>query len=119
MESIKSAAVFVGESGLGPWRGVGKEILFIVKSGQIRQPSGVRLRRLIPVGTLLDALLFAGIQFLSHEVMLVSGRMILKHPKGGAPQFFIKRLCLKTEGVKECIGASALDSLQYLSPQRS
>jgi len=55
MESIKSAAVFVGESGLGPWRGVGKEILFIVKSGQIRQPSDVRLRRLIPVGTLLDA----------------------------------------------------------------
>jgi hypothetical protein len=32
IESIKSAAVFVGESGLGPWCGVGKEIFFIVKS---------------------------------------------------------------------------------------
>ena len=42
---------------------------------------------------------FGRIQFLSHEVMLVSDRMILKRPKDAVPQFFIKRFCLKTEGV--------------------
>ena len=56
---------------------------------------------------------FGRIQFLSHEVMLVSDRMILKRPKDAVPQFFIKRFCLKTEGVEECIGAAALNRIEF------
>ena len=52
-----------------------------------------------------------GIQVLRHEVMLVSGRMILQRPKYTVPQFFVEGSRLKTEGVEECIGTAALDRI--------
>jgi hypothetical protein len=45
--------------------------------------------------------------------MLVSGRMIFKRPKDAIPELFVKWSCLKTEGVKECIGAAALDRIEF------
>ena len=55
----------------------------------------------------------AGIQLLSHEVMLVPGGMILKHPKDAISEFFVEGSRLKTEGVKESIGASALNRIKF------
>jgi hypothetical protein len=41
--------------------------------------------------------------------MLVPDRMIFKRPKDAVPELFVEWLRLKTEGVEECIGATALD----------
>jgi hypothetical protein len=65
---------------------------------------------------------FGGTQFLRHEIMLVPDRMIFKGTKYAVPDLFIKRFCLKTEGVEECIGATAFDrihALARLSPRIS
>jgi hypothetical protein len=56
---------------------------------------------------------FGRIQVLSHEVMLVPGRMILKRPKDAIPEFFVEGSCLETEGVEVCIGAAALDGIDF------
>jgi hypothetical protein len=56
---------------------------------------------------------FGAIQLLSHEVMLVSGRMILKHSKDAISEFFVEGSRLKTEGVEECIGAASLDRIKF------
>ena len=48
---------------------------------------------------------FGGIQLLSHEVMLVSGRMLLKHSKDAISEFFVEGSRLKTErcrGMHRC-----------------
>jgi hypothetical protein len=45
--------------------------------------------------------------------MLVSSRMILKHPKDAIPEFFVEWSGLETEGVEECIGAAALDRIEF------
>jgi hypothetical protein len=55
--------------------------------------------------------LFAGIQFLSHEIVLVPNRMIFKRPEYAVPELFVKWSCLKTEGVEVCIGATAHDRI--------
>ena len=60
---------------------------------------------------LLHLPLFAGIQFLSHEIMLVPDGMILEHPEYAVPEPFVKWSCLKTERVKVGIGATALDRI--------
>src|ERR1700682_787024 len=57
--------------------------------------------------------LFAGIQILSHEIMLVSDGMIFKRPKDAIPELFVKWSCLKAEGVEKCIGAAALDGIEF------
>ena len=57
--------------------------------------------------------LFAGIQFLSHEIMLEPDRMIFKRPKYAIPELFVKWSRLKTEGVKVCICATALDRIGF------
>jgi hypothetical protein len=41
--------------------------------------------------------------------MLVPDRMIFKRPEYAVPEFFAERSRLKTEGVEECIGATAID----------
>jgi hypothetical protein len=81
-------------------------VLATVNITPMRSPPGVRSQRLNSVSLPSS---FGGIQVLSHEVMLVSGRMILKNPKDAEPELFVKWSCLKTEGVKERIGASALN----------
>ena len=45
--------------------------------------------------------------------MLVPDRMIFKRPKDAVPELFVKWSCLKTEGVEECIGATALDRISF------
>jgi hypothetical protein len=45
---------------------------------------------------------FCGIQFLSHEVMLISVRMLFKRSEDAVSEFFVEGSRLKTEGVKEC-----------------
>ena len=45
--------------------------------------------------------------------MLLADRMIFKRPKYSVPELFVKWSCLKTEGVKECIGAAALDRIVF------
>jgi hypothetical protein len=52
-----------------------------------------------------------GIQFLRHEIMPVSNGVIFKRPKCPVPELFVKWSRLKTEGVKECIGTSALNRI--------
>jgi hypothetical protein len=62
---------------------------------------------------LLHLPLFAEIQFLSHEVMLVPDRMILKRPEYAVSELFVEWSCLKTEGVKVCISAAALYRIEF------
>ena len=45
--------------------------------------------------------------------MLMSDRMILKCPKNAISEFFVEWSGLKTEGVEECIGAAALDCIEF------
>jgi hypothetical protein len=73
--------------------------------------TGVRAPEFKTNARLLHIAFFAGIQFLSHEIMLVPDRMILKRPEYAVPELFVKRSRLKTEGVKVCIGATALNRI--------
>src|ERR1700675_3799580 len=45
--------------------------------------------------------------------MLVSDGVIFKRPKYPVPEFFVERSRLKTEGVEERIGATALDRIIF------
>src|SRR5271166_4233651 len=45
--------------------------------------------------------------------MLVSDGVIFQRPKYSVPELFVKWPCLKTEGVEECIGAAALDRIEF------
>ena len=51
-------------------------------------------------------------QLLTHEVMLVSCRMVLKRSKDAISEFFVKGSGLKTKGIEECIGAPTLDCIK-------
>src|ERR1700741_282142 len=51
-------------------------------------------------------------QLLGHEVVPVSGRMVLQRSKNAIPEFFVKGSCLKTKSVEECVSAAALDSIE-------
>jgi hypothetical protein len=57
--------------------------------------------------------LFTGTQFLRHEIVMVSDWVIFQRPKYPVPEFFVKWSCLKTEGVKERIGAAALNRVGF------
>ena len=46
-------------------------------------------------------------------MVLVSDRVIFQRPKYPVPELFVKWSGLKTEGVKECIGATALDRIGF------
>ena len=59
------------------------------------------------------SLSFSGTQFLSHEIMLVSGGMIFQRFKYPVPELFVKWPRLKTEGVEVCIGAAALNRIGF------
>ena len=56
---------------------------------------------------------WSNLQLLRHEVMLVSGRMILERSKDPISKFFVERSRLKTEGVQECIRAAALQCVKF------
>jgi hypothetical protein len=60
----------------------------------------------------LDAATGSDLQLFPHEVMLVSGGMILEHSKNAVSTLFIEGSCLKTEGVKKCVGAATLDRVK-------
>jgi hypothetical protein len=45
--------------------------------------------------------------------MLVPSGMVLKGSEDAIAEFFVEGSCLKTEGIEECIRASALDRIGF------
>jgi hypothetical protein len=66
-------------------------------------------------GLLLSSSLWSlcGTQLLRHEIVVESGGVIFERSKYPIPELFVKWSGLKTEGVKECIGAAVLDGVGF------